>query len=229
MKNFIKLRKKVGKIVCKYKMIQEDDKIVVGMSGGKDSYALFDSLCELKKRAPISFDILPVVVDGGFGTDYKEMFSYVKDKGYICDLIKIEVNKNLKEEKSPCMICSRLRRGLLYKYILKKKATSLALGHHIDDALQTFLLNMFYAGKIFPMRPIYKSKEDNIKVIRPLFDIPENLIIDCMKNKEWPIVKQICPLKPSKSKREKLAKIIKELSEDEPWFYPSVLSSLSEI
>ena len=183
----------MGQAIVEYDMIEQGDKVMVCVSGGKDSYALLDILIKLQKRAPIGFEVVAVNLDQkqpGFPADVlprylasmgvkfhienQDTYSIVKDK--------------IPEGKTMCSLCSRLRRGILYRVADEIGATKIALGHHRDDMLQTFFLNMFFGAKLKTMPPKLVSDDGRHVVIRPLAYVPEQDLIDWSQHKEFPII-----------------------------------------
>ena len=205
--NFNKLQKKIrrntGKAIADYNMIEDGDRIMVCLSGGKDSFTMLDILIGLKKSAPISFDLIAVNLDQkqpGFpshilpeyleklGVEYKvveeDTYSIVQDK--------------LVEGKTTCSLCSRLRRGILYRTAKELGATKIALGHHRDDILETMFLNMFYGGKLKGMPPKLVSDNGEHVVIRPLAYCREKDIIKYADLADYPIIPcNLCGSQPN--------------------------------
>ena len=197
-KLFKRLRRKVGHAIGDFGMIEENDKILVCMSGGKDSYFLLDVLLSLKRSAPINFTIIPVHIDSGFPNSPEYLLEdHLKKVGlpyYIIQRPVYELCKEKVGEGIPyCSMCSRLRRGYLYSFAREIGANKLALGHHKDDCLATFFLNLFYSGMMKAMPPILRNDKDDLTVIRPLIYCREKDIVSISKIKEYPVLpKGLC-------------------------------------
>lgn len=198
-KLFKRLRRKVGKAIEDFNMIEPHDKVMVCISGGKDSYALLDLLLSLKRSAPFPFELVPVHLNAGFPNSPEERvrghlertgLEYVWIDRPVFTVAKEKMNP---QKKTLCSICSRLRRGYLYATAREIGATKVALGHHRDDLLATFFLNLFYAGSMKTMPPILRTDDDTLTVIRPLAYCRESDLSELSKFKDYPVLpKGLC-------------------------------------
>ncbi len=229
-----KLRRNVGQAIAEYNMIEDGDRIMVCLSGGKDSYALLSILMILKELAPISFSLIAVNLDQkqpGFpehilpeyleslGVEYKiveeNTYSIVKDK--------------IPEGKTTCSLCSRLRRAILYKAAAELGATKIALGHHRDDMIETLMLNMFYGGKIKSMPAKLGSDNGEHIVIRPLAFCKESELIQYGQLKNFPIIPcNLCGSQPN-LQRQNIKAMLSQWNEHHPGRIESMFTAMKNI
>ncbi len=188
-----RLCRETGKAIVQYNMIEDGDKVMVCMSGGKDSYTLLDILLKLKARAPIHFDLIAVNLDQKQpGFPEHVLPDYLKTTGVPFHIENEDtysiVKRLIPEGKTTCSLCSRLRRGILYRVADELGATKIALGHHRDDIVQTLLLNMFFGGKLKSMPPKLVSDDGKHVVIRPLAFVAEKDAARWAQHRNFPII-----------------------------------------
>jgi len=229
-----RLCREVGRAIVDFNMIEEGDKVMVCVSGGKDSYGLLDILLKLKARAPIHFDLIAVNLDQkqpGFPEDV--LPKYLSDLGVAFHVEEQDtysiVKRVIPEGKTTCGLCSRLRRGILYRVADELGATRIALGHHRDDMLQTFFLNMFFAAKLKGMPPKLVSDDGKHVVIRPLAYVAEKDLIRWAQHRAFPIIP--CTLCGSQEnlQRKQIAEMLREWERKFPGRIENMFSALGSV
>jgi tRNA 2-thiocytidine biosynthesis protein TtcA len=229
-----KLLRLVGEIVAEYGLIESGDKIMVCLSGGKDSYALLDLLLVLQQRAPIHFDLVAVNLDQkqpGFPAHV--LPNYLSDVGVPFHIEERDtysiVKRLIPEGQTTCSLCSRLRRGILYRVATDLGATKIALGHHRDDVLETLFLNLLYTGKLKTMPPKLRSKDGRHVVIRPLSAVQESDLARYAKLRAFPIIP--CDLCGSQEglKRKQVKEFLHEWEHRSPGCTNSMFAALSNV
>ena len=229
-----KLRRQVSHAIRDFNMIEEGDRVMVCVSGGKDSYTLLDILLCLQKIAPIKFEIVAVNLDQK-QPDFPEdiLPNYLGARGvphYILEKDTYSIVKRLTPEgKTFCAVCSRLRRGSLYGFAEEIGATKIALGHHRDDLLATFFLNLFHGGSLKSMPPKLLSDDQRNLVIRPLAYVEEKDIIEYARLREFPIIP--CNLCGSQEnlQRAKINQMLREWDQQYPQRLASIFSALQNV
>ena len=222
-----KLCRLVGQAIGDFGMIEDGDKVMVCVSGGKDSYAMLDILLKLRERAPIHFEVVAVNLDQKQPNFPAEILpNYLKSMGVQYHIEEQDtysiVKRVIPEGKTTCGLCSRLRRGILYRVADELGATKIALGHHRDDILETLMLNMFYAGKLKAMPPKLRSDDGKHIVIRPLAYVPEKLLERYAADMNFPIIPcDLCGSQPNLQRQ-----VMKEMLRDWERKHPGRVENL---
>jgi tRNA 2-thiocytidine biosynthesis protein TtcA len=226
------IRSLVGKAIHRYGLIQDGDRILVGVSGGKDSLTLLHLLKERLKRVPIHYDLLTVHIDLGFGSGRDEILKDYFEKealAYHIEFTDIGRRANSSENReNPCFLCAWERRKKLFQLASRFKCNKVALGHHKDDIIETLLINIFYSGEISTMLPLQSLFKGKITLIRPLSLVEEKTIIRFAREMGLPFGPSGCP-SSGKTKRKEIKEIIESLSKKNHRVKGNIFRSLSNI
>jgi tRNA 2-thiocytidine biosynthesis protein TtcA len=237
MEDLNKLRKRlhnrIGRAIKDFDLIEEGDRIMVCLSGGKDSFSMLTLLKELQERSPVRFELVAFHLDQkqpGYPTGAME--AYLSQDGVPYEVVEEDtysvVQDKLAPEATPCSLCSRLRRGMIYRHAEKHRCNKIALGHHRDDSVETLLLNMFHTGQMQGMPVRYTTDDGKFDVIRPLLYVAEDDLISFAAHMGYPIIP--CNLCGSVEGRRKYVKrLLDELEQTIPHVRHSLLASMQNV
>ncbi len=230
-----RIAKKTTKAIVEFNLIEDGDRVMVGLSGGKDSWALMQTLDELRRRAPIDFSLIAVNVDSGYKDFRHDVIAKTcRERGWEYRIEHTEIGEImddvLEAGATPCSLCARLRRGVLYRIAGEVGATKIALGHHLDDFIETLLLNLFFAGTLKAMPARLVSDNGEHVVIRPLVYVGENEARLYAKQCELPIIGCCCPACGDLSlQRQRVKRLILDLEREHSGVKQSMLKALSNV
>lgn len=215
-----------------YDMIQAGDRVAVGVSGGKDSLTLLAALARLAQFYPQPFTLEAFTVDMGMpGMDFGPVAAYCQAIGVPFHLIPTQIGKVLfetRKEKNPCALCAKMRRGTLHQALLASGITKIALGHHYDDAVETFFLSLFYESRLSCFRPVTYLDRAGITQIRPLLYVSERMIRETAARLNLPVVPNTCPADGG-TKRQEVKELVASLSGQYPGLKNSVFSAMQRL
>jgi tRNA 2-thiocytidine biosynthesis protein TtcA len=230
-----RVAKKVTKAIAEYGLIEDGDRVMIGLSGGKDSWALIQILDVLRRRAPIDFSLVAVNIDSGYeGYEHQKLTETCAARGWDLHVEHTDIGETIEdildETATPCSLCARLRRGALYRLATKVGATKIALGHHADDFIETLLLNVFFQGSIKAMPAKLVSDNREHIVIRPLVYVLESEARAYAKESALPIIGCCCPACGDLSlQRQRMKRLIAQLEVEHPGVKNSILRALGNV
>lgn len=214
MENIKRVLSFVRRALDDYGMIEDGDRIAVGVSAGKDSLTLLCAMAELRRFYPKQFDLVAVTVDMGFdGADFSSVARFCEGLGVEYKILPTQISRvifDVRKEKNPCSLCAKMRRGALYGYAREIGCNKVALGHHFDDVVETFMLNLFYEGRLGCFQPVTYLSNTQITLIRPMIYMPEKDVRYFSSKTDLPIVKSPCPA-DGNTEREEMKKLLSSL------------------
>lgn len=219
----------VRRCVEDYRMIQPGDRIAVGVSGGKDSLVLLQLLAGLRQYS--RFELEAVTIDMGLGMDYSPVAAFCENLQVPYTLVKTEIGPIIfdhRKEKNPCSMCAKMRRGALNQAILDRGIRKVALGHHFDDAVETFLMSLIYEGRISCFQPVTDLDRTGVIQIRPMLYLHEKTVDNFAKRMELPVVENRCPV-DKHTKREEIKNLVFTLSQTYPDLKERVFGAMQRL
>ena len=232
LKNITRL---VGRAIGDFELIADGDRVLVALSGGKDSWSLLYALRTLQRKAPIRYELAAVTVHPGpEGFDCTLLEERLRTEGIPHrqingDLVNV-INENLTEGTNPCSFCARLRRGVLYSYAASEGWNKIALGHHLDDFVETLLLNLFFNASIKGMSPNLPADDGKNRIIRPLVYVPEAMTRECAAQIGAPIISCLCSYQGmSGTRRQWIKGVLEEIEREVPDVKSSLLHSMGRV
>jgi tRNA 2-thiocytidine biosynthesis protein TtcA len=230
-----RLAKKVTRAITEHRLIDDGDRIMVGLSGGKDSWALLQILDVLRRRAPITFSLVAVTVDSGYdGYRHDLIARTCEQRGWEYRIEHTDIGETIDDllapSATPCSLCARLRRGVLYRIAEDVGASKIALGHHLDDFIETLLLNLFFAGSLKAMPARLVSDDGAHVVVRPLVYVTESEARAYAQEQGLPIVGCCCPACGDLGlQRQRVKRLIAELEVEHPDVKNSMITALGNV
>jgi len=230
-----RIQRLTGRAIGDFGLIENRDRILVALSGGKDSWTLLHILDSLRQRAPITFSLIAVTVHAGFPNFQTDLLTnHLSTRGLEHLVVKVPIYRLMLDKltpgEMPCPLCSRIRRGALYTKARELECSKIALGHHREDFVETLILNLFYNGKIKAMSPILKADDGVNTVIRPLVYVPEGDIIQFAATARFPVIHCACPACGEQNmKRVKIKQLLMDLEKEHPGIKANLLAALANV
>lgn len=223
-----KLLSKARKAIQDFDMIQENDKIAVGLSGGKDSLTLLHILKNYQKFSPQKFELIAITLNPG-GVDNSPLYKLCEELNIEFHEVQTDIKEivfDIRKEKNPCSLCANLRRGALNGTAKELGCTKVALGHHKDDAIETFLMSMIYEGRVSCFSPKSTMDKQNITIIRPMIYIEEYMTKKATKEYNYPVIKNPCPA-DGLTKRQDIKELVAKLNKEIPGSKKNIFGALN--
>ncbi|MCF6097111.1 tRNA 2-thiocytidine(32) synthetase TtcA [Thermovorax subterraneus] len=219
---------RVKKAIIDYNMIENGDRIAVGVSGGKDSSALLFILDLLRKYSPWKFDIIAVNVDLGWEMDLAPVIDFCRQRDIPFEMVKTDIARvvfDIRKEPNPCSLCSRMRRGALDSAAVALGCNKVALAHHADDLIETLFLNLIFTGRFETFEPKTYLSRKNVTLIRPLIYLSEKTVKSIVKSQNLPIIESSCPAS-GKTKREEMGRVLDLMDQIFPKARENILAAI---
>ena len=214
-----------------YQMIEAGDRIAVGVSGGKDSLALLALMAGLKQYYPKPFELAAITIDMGMGMDFGPVEAYCNSLGVPYTCVKTEIGPiifDVRKEKNPCSMCAKMRRGALNDALKAQGFNKIALGHHYDDAVETFLLSLFYEGRLSCFQPVTYLSRMDVTQIRPMLYIGEKAVESFTRRQNLPVVENRCPADKS-TKRQEVKDLLAVLQKQYPDLKTKIFGAMQRL
>lgn len=206
---------KVKQAISKYKMINNGDRVAVGSSGGRDSTSLLYILSMLRDFSHLKFELFAIHLDGGWRVELKPLKDFCNSRNIPLEVKKYPIGEIIKDRKGPCALCARLRRGIFHSAALELGCNKVALAHHLDDAIETFFLNLIFTGQMRTFLPSTYLDRTGLTLIRPLVFLPQKTIVSIVKRENLPVIPNPCPFN-GKTKREEIKNLVTFLAKSYP-------------
>ena len=220
------------KCVQDYNMISPGDRIAVGVSGGKDSLVLLKAFAELRKFYPVEFSIIAVTVDPGIpGMDFAPIVEYCNNLNIEYKIVKSQLYDiifNIRKESNPCSLCAKMRRGMLHDAAIAEGCNKVALGHHFDDAVETFMLSQVYEGRLSCFLPVTWLDRKQITMIRPMLYVTEAIVRGAARRLELPVVENPCPA-DGNTKRQEIKDLLRDLNAKYPGIRERIFGAIERL
>ena len=218
MENMKRILSYTRRGVDDYNMIQEGDKIAVGVSAGKDSLTLLCAMAYLRRFYPKKFELIAITVDMGFdeGMDFEPIRKLCEELDVPYHIVPTQIYKiifDVRKESNPCSLCAKMRRGALHNAAKELGCTSVALGHHFDDVVETFMLNLFFEGRLGCFSPVTELSRVGIKLIRPMIYMPEKDVAEFARKNQLPVISSPCPADKN-TEREEMKQLLRSLERE---------------
>lgn len=222
---------KVKRAIREHGLISPGDRIAVGVSGGKDSSTLLFILDLIRRYTSLEFELVPITLDLGWAMDISPLEEFCSRLGYPLQVVPTQIGKvvfEIRQEKNPCSLCAKMRRGALHNAALEHGCNKVALGHHLDDAIETFLMNLIYTGKLGSFPPKLYLDRTGLTLIRPMLYLPQKTVVSVARTENLPIIPNPCPAN-GHTKRDEMRELVNGLAKTYPDIREKFLSAFGNV